>query len=426
VKRLLPVLAVLVVARMAFHAVFLPAFAAPDEPQHLARVRDFASRPLREAFAGRVVDAPLLQEYALYPCDVSLPGSPGCPGYGEASGVFDVLRPAPASAARIAQPIPNVESNQPPLFYFVVGLLLRPFPLRPAAQLLAARLFAVALVAAALFGPLRRLARIWPPAVGVAGALALLLPGASEALARCSNDAAVFFWASLVLDRLARRTRPVALVLLLAAGPLLKLTAIPVVVFALVVLARERSRALAGAAAAAAFVVVPVQALRGWMWGGTLELNSPGSPLVETFAGAVAGFLRSAYAFVKTAMWAGGQSLRRPPRWLVVAYLAWLAAVAALVRPRAHLRRALAHAAAAATGALGFAVFAVANRRFYGVWGGVGGWYLWTWSPWIAEAASDLANIPRKPAQALLWLEAALVAAANAAWIADGVRFYGG
>ena len=195
----------------------------------------------------------------------------------------------------------------------------------------------------------------------------------------------------------------------------------------MVVLARERSRALAGAAAAAALVVVPVQALRGWMWGGTLELNSPGSPLVETFAGAVAGFLRSAYAFVKTAMWVGGQSLRRPPRWLVVAYFAWLAAVAA--RRSAERRAGGARSPTPRPrppAAVGFAVFAVANRRFYGVWGGVGGWYLWTWSPWIAEAASDLASIPPRPAQALLWLEAALVAAANAAWIADGVRFYGG
>lgn len=424
-RRLLPVLGVLVVARMAFHAVFLPAFAGPDEPQHLARVRDFASRPLPEAFEGRSVDAPLLGEYALYPCDPSLPGSPGCPAYREVSGAFDLLRPAPGGAPRGPQPIPNVESNQPPLFYFVLGMLLRPFPLRPSAQLLAARLFAVALVAVAIFGPLRRLARSWPPAIAAAGALALLLPGASEALARCSNDAAVFFWASLVLDRLFRRTRPVAIVLLLAAGPLLKLTAIPVVVFAVVVLARERSRALAGAAAAASLVVVPVQALRGWMWGGTLELNSPGSPLVETFSGAVAGFLRSAYAFVKTAMWAGGQSLRRPPRWLTAAYFAWLAAVAAVVRPRPFGRRALAHGAAAATCAIGFGVFAVANRRYYGVWGGVGGWYLWSWSPWIAEAASDLTTVGRRAAQTLLVLEAALVAVANAAWIADAVRFYG-
>lgn len=425
-RRLIPALAVAAVARMAFHAVFLPAFAGADEPQHLARIRDFAGGPLREAFAGRSVDAAVLEEQGLYPCDASVRAAAGCPAYGQVAGAFDLLRPAPAGAPRGARAIPNVEANQPPLFYLAAGLLLRPFPLRPAAQLLAARLLAVALVAAALFGPLRRLVRGWPPAVAVAGLLALLVPGASEALARCSNDAAVFLWASLVLAALARRTGPAALVLLLAAGPLLKLTAIPVVVFAVAVLARERSPALAATAGAASLAILPVQALRGWMWGGTLELNAraAASP-AEPIASAAAGFLRSAYAFVKTALWSGGQSLRRPPRWLVAAYGAWLAAAAAILRLRPLARRPLAHGAAAAACAAGFAVFALANRRLYGVWGGVGGWYLWSWSPWIAEAASDLAIAPRRAARVLLGLEAALVVAANAAWFADAVRFYG-
>jgi hypothetical protein len=411
---------------MAFHAAFLPAFAAPDEPQHLARIRDFAAGPLGGAFAGRLVDGPLLEEQGLYPCDASAREQAGCPAYGEAAGAFDLLRPAPASRpARRAQPIPNVESNQPPLFYLFAGLLLRPFSLRPAGELLAARLLAVALVGLALFGPLRRLARGWAPGLAVAGLLALLLPGASEALARCSNDAAVFLWAALVLDRLSRRAHPAVLLPLIAAGPLLKLTAFPVVAFAVVLLVRESGPALAAGAFAASLLVVPVQAWRGWMWGGTLELNAAAAPIAEPIARSAAGLLRSAYAFVKTALWSGGQSLRRPPRWLVAGYFAWLAAVAALLRPRPDARRALAHAAAATTAAVGFLVFAVANRRYYGVWGGVGGWYLWSWSPWIAEAASDLAVVPRGAARVLLGAEAVLIVAANAAWFADALRFYG-
>ena len=425
-RRNLGLLAALAVARLAFHAAFLPAFAGPDEPQHLARIRDFADRPLSEALAGRLVDAPLLVEQGRYPCDAHVRAAAACPGYGEVPGAFDLLRAAPALRATIeVHPIPNVEANQPPLFYAAAGLALRPFPLRPAAQLLAARLLAAALVAAALFGPLRRLSREWPSGLAAAGLLALLLPGAAEALARCSNDAAVFLWAALVLDRLARRTPAGAMLLLLAAGPLLKLTAIPVAVFALVVLARERGPALAAASLAASLAFVPVQALRGWMWGGTLELNSPGAPIAESFGAVAAGLLRSAYAFVKTAMWVGGQSLRRPPRWLVAAWFAALGATALSTRPRPSPRRALAHVAAIACAVAGFAVFAVANRRFYGVWGGVAGWYLWTWSPWIAEAAADLTTMPARAARPLLACEAALVVAANAAWFSDAVRFYG-
>ncbi len=419
-------LAALAVARLAFHAAFLPAFAGPDEPQHLARIRDFAARPLSEAFAGRLVDAPLLEEQGLYPCDAHVRAAAGCPEFGEVPGGFDLIRAAPAPRApRDARPIANVEANQPPLFYAAAGLLLRPFPLRPSAQLLAIRLLAVALVAGALFGPLRRLSREWPSGLAAAGLLALLLPGASEALARCSNDAAVFLWAALVLDRLARRTPAWTMLLLMAAGPLLKLTAIPIAVFALVVLARERGPALAAASLAASLAFVPVQALRGWMWGGTLELNSAGAPIAESFGAVAAGLLRSAYAFVKTALWVGGQSLRRPPRWLVAPWFAAIGATALAARPRSSPRRVPAHAAALAGAVAGFAVFAVANRRLYGVWGGVAGWYLWSWSPWIAEAAADLTTLPARAARPLLGLEAALVVAANAAWLSDAVRFYG-
>ena len=424
-RRWLPAFALAVVVRMTVHAVFLPAFEGPDEPQHLARIRDFAERPFRQAFEGASVDVVLLEELGRYPCDSARRAAAGCPAFAERPGGFDLLRPPAPAAPRGASPLPNVEANQPPLYYGAVGALLRPFRLDPAAQLLAARLFAVALVALALFGPLRRLSAAWPASLSAAGLLALLSPGASEALARCSNDAAVFLWAALVLAALGRPIRPGRFVLLLAAGPLLKLTAIPVVVFAVVVAARERGGLVAAAGGAAALAVLPVQAARGFLWGGTLELNSPAAPLSEPLGRAVLGFLRSAYAFVKTALWIGGQSLVRPPRWLVAAWGLWLAAVGVLLRKRPDGRRGLAHGAAAAAACAGFVLFAVANRRHYGVWGGVAGWYLWSWSPWIAEAAADLAAMPARAVRTLLGFEALLVAVANAVWIAESVRFYG-
>src|SRR5258707_268421 len=111
-KRLVPALAIAVVARMAFHAIFLPAFEGPDEPQHLARMRDFAERPLADAFAGRLVDAEIGMALATYPCGPLLHAQTGCPAYGSAPGAFDLLRAVPA---RVSPPsmeaFPNVEAN---------------------------------------------------------------------------------------------------------------------------------------------------------------------------------------------------------------------------------------------------------------------------------------------------------------------------
>ena len=79
--------------------------------------------------------------------------------------------------------------------------------------------------------------------------------------------------------------------------------------------------------------------------------------------------------------------------------------------------RLAAHAAGLACAAAGFCVFALANRRFYGVWGGVAGWYLWGWSPWLAVAADDLGSIGPRAARPLLVAEAAFVVVANAVWL---------
>jgi Glycosyltransferase family 87 len=309
-RRLLLPLAIAVILRMAFQALFVPAFEGADEPQHLARILDFAARPFREAFEGRDVAPRILAAVAAFPCRPELAAAVGCPPYGQAPGAFDLLRRSDDVADSPGGRLANVEANQPPFFYMSVGLVLRPFQLSVSRALLAVRLLCVALVALALFGPLRVLARRWPSALAAAGLLALLLPGASEALARCSNDAAVFLWTALVLAALDRRTSGPGLAALIGVGPLVKLTAIPIVVFAVVVLARERSRGLAAAVAAASLAVFPMQAWRGWFWGGTLELNAVRHPIAESWTGASLGYLRSAYAFVKTTFWVGGMSRR--------------------------------------------------------------------------------------------------------------------
>ncbi len=425
-RRLVGTLALLVVARMAFHAIFLPAFEGPDEPHHLARVLAFAVGPLKDAFEGAEVPGTVVGTVRAYPCSASLAAAYGCPLFDGRRAGFDLLRASPAALPAAA--VANPEANQPPLAYAAMGLALRMAPAEPgiASALLYARLFSVALVTLAIFGPLRILARRWSPEASAAGLLALLLPGASEALARASNDAAVFLWAAAVLVALELRGRSAALILLLAAGPLIKLTAIPIVVLAVVALFVEGRRGVAAAGGAVSLAVFPLQALRGWLWGGTIELNAARRAIGEPLGRAILGFARSAYAFVKTTFWIGGWSFVRPPRALTLCYFALLLAALFASRRRPNPPRLAAHAAAFAAAGVGFTVFALANRRFYGEWGGVAGWYLWDWSPWIFAAAADLVRFRPGAAKALLGAAALFVLAANAAWLAAALRLYGG
>ncbi|HKD16381.1 MAG TPA: hypothetical protein VKG23_00840 [Thermoanaerobaculia bacterium] len=425
-KRLVPALAILVVARMTFHALWLPAFEGPDEPHHLGRIVAFASEPFAEAFAGARVPAAVVAAVRAYPCAPVLAHAYGCGPFSERTGAFDLLRPGPPAAA--AEAVPNPEANQPPLFYLAAGLPLR-LATRgagPAAVLLAMRLLSVALVALALFGPMRVATRGWSDEARAAGLLALLLPGASEALARASNDAAVFLWAACVVAVLIGRPRTGTVVLLLAAGPLLKLTAIPIVAFAVVALWWDGRRGAAAAGAAASLAVFPVQLLRGWRFGGTVELNRATAPIAEPGWHAAVGFARSAYAFVKTAFWVGGWSELRPPAWLAAAYFVLLIAAVLASRRATPPTRLSAHRVGLAVAAAGFIVFAVANRRLYGDWGGVAGWYLWDWSPWLATAAADLIRVRPRAVPPLVAAAAVFAAVSNAAWLAAHVRFYGG
>lgn len=422
-RRLTGFLAAAVVVRMAFHALALPAFEGPDEPQHLARTLDFARRPFSEAFQGKWVDADIIASQLAYPCP-----SPdvGCTSYGQAPAMFNLLRPAPPPSARPVRRIPNEEAKQPPLFYFLAGLPIRlaGWTPTPPAALLYVRLLCVGLVAIALFGPLRRFGN-HSPAAATAALIALLSPGAAEAFARCSNDAAVFLWAAAVLAMLDRRSDALPMAVLIAAGPLIKLTAVPVATLAVVVLWVEKHRAASVAAAAASALVFPIQALRGWTTGGAIELQRRTPEIAESLGGCVLGFVRSAYAMVKMAFWAMGGSVLRPPFALVVIYFAMLLFAVLGIRPRRRPRRLPAHAGAALVAAAGFSVFVVAARRYLGVWGSVGGWYLWDWSPWLAVAASDLITIDRRFVRPLLVAETSFVLAANGVWLTQSGAHYG-
>ena len=279
------VLAVAVVLRMAFHAVSLPAFEGPDEPQHLARIWDFARRPLAEAFAGRGGRGEIVSAVAAYPCRESLPATLGCPAVRRGPGRFDLLRSPPPLRAR-ALPSPTSKPTSRRSSTPLAGLgCSRRFPVGVPAALLYARLLAVALrrgraLRAAAVGRERASRR----GLAAAGLLALLLPGAAEGL-RALLQRGRGVPVGVARPRGAREAvrRPWAIVLLLAAGPADQADGDP----------DRRLRGggagggesavrLAAAAGAASLLVFPLQAARGWLWGGTLELNFPGGPTGET------------------------------------------------------------------------------------------------------------------------------------------------
>jgi hypothetical protein len=291
-------------------------------------------------------------------------------------------------------------------------------------DLLFLRLLSVALVTLALLGPGRSIAAAWSDEARMAVLLVLLLPGASEALARSSNDAALFLWCTALVAALAKRV-PVGLLLaLFAIGPLIKLTALPVVVMGVLALWRAGRRRVSAWAALAALAVVPVQLLRGWHWGGTYELNAALPEIGGSLASSLVGLLRSLYTFVITIFWVGGWSLLRAPRPLVVVFLLLIAVAASLVRPRG-ARELLPHLAGVVAMLGGVILLALTNRRLFGSWGGLGGWYFWGWYPWLSFACVQLFLMRRKVGVGLLLAAAGFVLLANAFYLTTAVRVYG-
>ena len=83
--------------------------------------------------------------------------------------------------------------------------------------------------------------------------MVLLIPGGAESLARCANDALVFAWAALVVWDLEFERRAWVQPLLSALGPLIKLTAIPIVALAVFSAAFQRRWLRAGLTALTGF-----------------------------------------------------------------------------------------------------------------------------------------------------------------------------
>lgn len=421
-----PVLGIvaLVTVRLLFHAVFSPAFDGPDEPYHLGRIAAFADLPFELALRGVDLDGRIVGAVRARPCGTSF----GCPPFGNKPAAFNLLRPAGAELS--ATPIRNPENNQPPLFYMLAAVPIQLAHVDdPSLRLLAVRVLNVLLAGIGLALLLTLPGRRERLAFALAAGAAIVLPGAAESLARCANDAVVFLWAAILLVVLRRPIAPartLAAIALLAAGPLLKLTAFPVVAFAVVVLWSESGRRLRAALAVlASLVVFPLQFWRGWRWGGTYELNRPTAALLESPVESLVGFARSAYTFAKTTFWLGGWSFFRAPLLLVIAFFALVAGTWLLSKRRPDPPRPLAHLAGLAGAVLGFALFAIANRRFFGGWGGVGGWYAWSWFPWLATAARDTRTFPA-PARRLLlpaWTVFAVVA--NALYYRKAWGIYG-
>jgi len=420
-------LVILAIVRLTFHALFLPAYEGPDEPHHLGRIVAFADGPFRAALTGAPLDGSITRAVESRPCS---PGRHLCPPFGNSPGAFNLLNPFPKQTD--SRHAPNPENHQPPLYYVIGGVLLRVLTrldptgwlAAPDVRLLWARLLSVGFVSLAIFLPLRALFRARSRPIAGAGLLFLLLPGASEALARCSNDAAVFCWSALLLYALHRRASLFWTCLLLAAGPLLKLTALPVAAFAVATLWQQGRRRGALLGGVSSGLVFPVQALRGWLWGGTYEFNRILPGIHETLAHTALGFARSVYTIIKTVFWLGGWSFFRGPMVLVIAWFLLLAGFLAAARFRPDPVARWPHAIAAAAVLVGSLAFVVGNRRFYGDWGGVGGWYLWDWAPWIFIAFDDLLFVPARARRILLPATAAFVVVANLVYFGIAFRFY--
>ncbi len=421
-------LGTLVLLRLALHALFNPVYEGPDEPFHLARARQVVERPFADVLRGDRVDPEVVRSIRAWPCGPSLNAAFGCPTFGGEPAAFNILGPARAAGA--GGPQENYQAHQPPIYYLAAGSLLKVFSLAkvgaPEAQLLLLRLVSVFLVGIALLLPVRRLGKENPLSETIL-LLALLLPGAAESLVRVANDVGIFAWSALLVSLVFRRDafKPGLIACLSALGPLLKLTALPVVAVAAITGWRTRGWRCGLLVAIAGLTFLPVQWLRGWAWGGTLEANVPLSAS-ESFQMILVGLAHSAYTFLKTSVWLGGWAVFRPPTWLLVAapLFALLLAIRAF-RFKPRIENWPAHAAGVAVAALGFIVFAVGKHKLFGVWGAVGGWYAWGWAPWLALLAADSVELRAGRGQEAI-LGALLGATLlNLVWFEVAFRTYG-
>jgi len=422
-------LIVLVAGRFFMHALYVPAFEGPDEPFHLARVTSFLDQPIREALAGETLSGDIAAAVAAHPCAPDLARNFGCERFGDAPAEFNVLLSG-KRPDRI-DPVRNYESHQPPLAYATGAALLfvsegiHRGEGSAVGRLLMVRLFSVMAVIVGLMllfrGGKQNDRSDWI----LVSAGVLLIPGAAESLARCTNDGAVFLWCALVVIAVRRKVPTWRLWLLVAVGPLIKLTALPIVVFAVLWLVVNRDRFSALVGAGASLVFLPVQYLRGWLWGGTVEFNAGTAAFDESAGVMIIGFVRSTYTFLKTTFWLGEWSFFRAPTWLLVAVAVLLGVIALSARRRAATESVIPYAGGLLAAAAATIAFFISHRLYWDQWGGVGGWYAWGWFPLIAEGLRLHLTIDRRRRTVLLVAGAVIIVVTNIAWFAVAHGVYG-
>lgn len=424
-NRLVLVFAALVALRLLFHAVYLPIFEGPDEPFHLARIDQIRTDGLGALFSEQLVDKEIVGTIQAHPCGPDLQRAFSCQPF-SGDGAFNIL--APNAPIGTATPYENYEAHQPPLYYlFGAGIVsLGQFvgASTPKTELLILRLMSVVFVVTAMMLLVNCFNKNRTVILVVLGFL--LLPGAAESLARCANDSAVFLWATtLVWATHKRPNATLAVVVLVGIGPLIKLTALPISVFGVFWLLRERNAGVALLGILSTSAVFSLQLLRGWGWGGTVELNAVVSPLNESVGALVVGFIRTVYTFVKTTWWLGGWSFFRAPTLVVLISLVLLIGWALTLRIRRSNENSIPHLAAIVTLVTAFVYFAVKHRLYHGVWGGVGGWYAWGWFPYFCLLVTDCVKSRQRTVKPMLCAGLLFLVATNTLWFLQAIDLYG-
>lgn len=422
-----------VILRLAAQVVLIPPFEGPDEPFHLDRAVSTVEYGLFQAQRPETLNPKIADAVRVTACAPDLGRVFGCPPFPG----------APKEAARRVEAMPspdeevwNYESHQPPIYYLALaGAIELREGLRKQGDgaliletLLLGRTFSFLLVVLGLLVLMRSLPEVRRrPASMVLLGSTMCLPGAAESLVRVANDAGVFLWCSLAIAWLSAKCPSWRSGLLLAAlGPLVKLTALPVVAVMAVRVWGLRRRAMALAIAAAATLVVPMQMLRGYEYGGTVELNRPGSFELLGPGDTALGIAKSIAVSLKTAFWLGNWSFFRPPRFLLVVFAASVVGLLSAYRLKRDSAWTVAHAAGLTAAAVGTVAFAVGSHRLFGIWGGVGGWYFWGWAPWLVAAVYELLN-RRAESRIAHWSAAyaGTVLLTNALWFMEAYRLYG-
>lgn len=419
--------------KLLVHALFVPAFEGPDEPFHLARVRAFLGG-LRLGVEGSSVDADVVATISSLPCCEDLREVFACEEWGTRPAAFNVLGPLDVHSGCF-RPYPNYEAHQPVGYYglvsaviALVGTVIPTVDSEPISQLLACRVLSLVFVLTGLWVVLPRIR----PSGDLSrrsdallfSVIALSFPGAAEALIRCANDAAVFLWAAIFLLAFTRQQWPV-LAIFSAIGPLLKLTALPLVLGAVCYLVWKRQWMWTLVVSGSTLASLGVQLARGWSWGGTVELNVPLEALGESVFGIGLGVVKSVLVMSKTALWLGQWSFFRPPDWVLALFVVLVGALLTSVDVRRTSRNGVFHVSVALWSIVLIMVFLVQHRRYFGVWGGVGGWYLWAWLPWVAMAFTDYRRSAFLPGRWLAIVGTAFSILTNIAWWVASVRLYG-